>query len=109
MKKLFQRLHDWYQSVLPERWRGKTGLAFLFLMWIVIFIFEGFWLVTGETDLWLLLGMPGFFAIITFIILRYGLEVIGKNRTKELEGKVSDLEGEIRGLKANAVFKSMKK
>ncbi len=80
MKKLFKRLHDWYQNMLPERWRGKNGLAFLFLMWIVIFIFEGFWLVTGETDLYLLLGMPGFFLVITFVIVMWGLELFKKEK-----------------------------
>ena len=80
MKKLFQRLHDWYQNVLPEGWRGKTGLVGLFILWIVIFIFEGYYLISGETDLYLLLGMPGFFLVITFVIVVWGLELFKKEK-----------------------------
>lgn len=81
MKKLFERIYNWYQSKLPERWKGKTGVFGIVLMWVVaIPTFEIYWLVTGVRDLWVLLGMPGFFGIITFIILRYGLEVIRKKK-----------------------------
>ena len=60
---------------LIEKFKGKTGIVGLFLLWIVIFIFEGYWIISGETDLYLLLGCPGFFAILTFIIMKWSLKL----------------------------------
>lgn len=75
MKKLIEKIYNWYQSELPERWGGKTGLAGLFLFWVVILIFELYWLLSGVTDLYLLVGCPVFFGILTFVIMKWSLKL----------------------------------
>lgn len=65
----------WYQSVLPEKWKGKTGIGWLMFMWLVIAIFETYWLVTGVRDPYAIIGMPVFFGILTFVIGKWSLKI----------------------------------
>ena len=51
---------------------GVIGLA---AFWVVIIIFEGYWIWAGETDLWLLIGFPVYFGILTFVIAKWSLKL----------------------------------
>jgi len=77
---MLQKLTKWYQSILPKKWKGKTGIGFLIFMWVVpIPTWEIYWLVTGvgyePYGLYALIGMPAFFAILTFVIGKWSLKI----------------------------------
>lgn len=73
---MLQKLKDWFQSKLPEKWKGKTGLGFLIFMWVVpIPTWEIYWLVTGVTDPYAIFGMPAFFAVLTFVIAKWSMKL----------------------------------
>lgn len=72
---MLEKLNKWFQSILPEKWKGKNGVGFLMFMWVVIIIFEVFWFATGNRDPYAIYGMPAFFAILTFIIGKWSLKI----------------------------------
>jgi len=44
-------------------------------MWVLVIIFEIFWITTGNDDPYAIIGMPVFFGVITFIIGKWSLEI----------------------------------
>ena len=70
-----KKFYEWYQNLLPKKWKGKNGIGFLILMWFMIAIFEGYWLLTGNRDPWAIIGMPVFFGILTLIIAKWSLRL----------------------------------
>lgn len=63
-------------KLLPKKWRAKNGIWFLIFMWCIpIPTFEIYWLVTGVSDPLAIYGMPGFFAVLTFIISKWSLRL----------------------------------
>ena len=55
--------------------KKQKGIKFLIAWWLVIGIFEAHWLTTGVTDLWAVIGLPGFAAVLTFIIAKWSLRL----------------------------------
>lgn len=70
-----KKLYEWYQNMFPKKWKGKNGVGFLIFMWIMIAIFESYWLLTGNRDLWAIIGMPIFFGLLTLIIAKWSLRL----------------------------------
>jgi hypothetical protein len=50
-----------------------NGAAFLIFMWVVIAIFETYWLITGVRDPWAIIAMPAFFGVLSFVIMKWSL------------------------------------
>jgi len=73
---MLEKYLNWYNKVAPKKWKGKGGkIGFLMFMWVLVIIFEIFWITTGNDDPYAIIGMPVFFGVITFIIGKWSLEI----------------------------------